>query len=160
MRMKKFITIIGMVIVFSTSCFAQVKNLVAAIEDKQTMVIPLSTDQLKVQQRDKDSFWTESHVMCENLKDSILTNLAKDGYKARLGFILAAVKYDCPLVIKSENQDAFSVTAPNGDSYVVLIERVKKSQKLLIEMYCYLEQDWQLTFKDVYGYDYFSQKNN
>ncbi|MFA7718133.1 MAG: hypothetical protein WC875_05440 [Candidatus Absconditabacterales bacterium] len=157
--MKKIIMIIGMVIVFSTSCFAQVKNMVAAIEDKQNITVSLTTDQSRLQQHDTNSLWAESQIMCKSLKDSLLANLLRDGYKARLGFILAAVKNNCPLVIKSENQDVFCVTSPKGNSYIVVIERVGNLPNLSTQMYCDLEQDWQVTFKDIYGYDYFSPTN-
>jgi len=154
-KMKTFfIMIIG--IILSASCFCQTKTIATAIEEKQKIVLSLTERQLKLQKQDQNSMWTESHVMCKALKDSILSALAKDGYRARLGFVLSRIKGgNGTITMKPENQDIFSVTTPDGNSsYIAIVEREDGSEKVSIKMFYDLEEDWQKTFKDVYGFSY------
>ena len=148
--MKKIIVIIGMVLLFSTNCLAQAKTFATAIEERQKITLSLKEEQLRLQKHDADSFFSESNVMCKSLKDLILEMLTEDGYKARLGFILSeSTCRDGILTIKSENQDIFSVTNPRGSSYIAIVER--EGSEVSIKMFCDLFEDWQKTFKEVYG---------
>jgi hypothetical protein len=162
--MKKIIMIIGIVVVFSTNCLAQAKLLAKAIEDRQLVKISLSNDQTELQTNPDDAY-----TMCRDLKDSILANLTRAGYKARLGFLVSESKGNYVLnqevSVKNDrfvladpkyHQDIFSVTTPKGNSYIAIIEREKNSQLLSIKSFRDLETDWQVTYKKVFGSDFVS----
>lgn len=154
----KIFMIIGMVAVFSTSCLAQAKVLAAAIEERQMVTVSLTKDQSKLQTHDENSRWVESSMMCKALKDEMLSLLLKDGYKARLGFILSETKGECTFT--SKNTEIYSVTNPTGTSYIVVLERKEGTQQVSTMLFCDLEKDWQLLFKQTYGFDYYQNQAN
>ena len=152
--MKHFIILIGMVVVFTTNCLAQARTFATAIEDKQMVTISLTKNQLKLEPQKAHSKSSESRIMCKELKDTILSILSKDGFKARLGFVLAETKDTCSFLIK-ETSEIYSITNPNGNSYFVVLE--KKEDKVSITLFCDFKEDWQISFRKAYGFDYMPQ---